>query len=366
MSSFQIDRRSISNFDWWLLFVALAINIIGVVNLASAAEGGAWKTQLIRFGVALILGALSLGIDYKSFEKMAPLIYGFCFILLVGVLFFGRTVNGATSWYDFKIMRLQPSELMKLALIIIIARVYHRDVEEKPWGIRQLAWPSALVIAPVIVVLLEPDAGTALIMLLVCSTMFVFAGVKKKILVFAFLVFIAFAASYPIWKKALPPHQQARINVWIYPNKDPNGAGYNVLQSKIAVGSGGMFGKGFKHGSVHMLRFLPEQQTDFVFSVWAEEWGFFWVLVALTLYCLLVVRGLQAAQQAKDKFGVMLAFGCSALIFWHAFINVGMVVGVTPVIGVPLAFMSYGGSNLLAFMLAAAIILNVRMRKYFF
>lgn len=366
MSVFQIDRRSIATFDVLFLLLVIVINVLGIINLSSASAGtDLWKVQTWWLLISLGVASVVLVIDYKRFELLASPIYFLSLALLIGVHFFGRTVSGATSWYDFGILpRLQPSELMKIGIILIIARVYHRDTQLQPWGVRELIWPLALIAAPVISIIIEPDMGTALILLLLSATMLFFAGIKRMPLVVA--VIIALLSIYPLWNWGLKPHQRDRVLTFIHPERDPLGAGYNALQSKIAVGSGGFLGKGYKQGPMNMLRFLPEQQTDFVFSVWAEEWGFWWVLAALALYLALIFRGIQSAQEAKDRFGVMIAVGCSALLFWHIFINIAMVSGLFPVIGIPLPFMSYGGSSLMTFMIAAALILNVRMRKYFF
>ena len=376
MSFIQIDRRSIANFDYWLVIFMTALAVVGIINLGSAAsETTLWKTQTWWFLIGLGAATLVLLVDYKRYEALAPLIYAGALLLLAGLHLlplmgleeYARKISGARSWYTvFERVHLQPSELMKVALIIVFARIYGRDTRQKPWGIRELAWPVILSAVPVAFILMEPDMGTALIVALLASTMALFAGIKRSILATAIVVLVLFAVSYPLWKTVLKPHQQDRIESFIHPEKDPRGAGYNVLQSKIAIGSGGLSGKGYKKGNVHMLRYLPEQQTDFVFSVWAEEWGFAWVSAAIILYGLIIFRGLSAAREAKDRFGVMLAVGVSALLFWHTFVNISMVVGIFPVIGVPLPFMSYGGSSLITFMIATAIIINVRMRKYFF
>jgi rod shape determining protein RodA len=367
MSFFQIDRRSISNFDFGLVFLVIVVNVIGIINLSSAAAGSSlWKTQLTWFGIGMGAMFFTLLIDYTRFERLAPFIYVATLILLVGVLFFGKKVGGARSWYDLGFGSLQPSEFMKISLILTISRIYHRDTHLKPWGIRDLVLPGILLGLPVLAILREPDMGTAMVVLFVCGTMFLFAGIRRAILVVVIIAMITGMVTFNIWKRVLEPHQISRIETFIHPEKDPLGAGYNALQSKIAIGSGGFTGKGFKNGNVHMLRFLPEQQTDFVFSVWAEEWGFLSVSFVLFLLFLIVFKGLRAGHVAKDRFGLMITVGCSALLFWHIFINISMVVGIFPVIGVPLPFMSYGGSNLLTFMIAIGLILNVRMRKYFF
>ncbi len=365
MPLIQIDRRSIANFDLLLLLLALGLNGIGILNLGSAAAGeGLWKAQLYRFFISLLPFVIVVAINYSNFEKLAPVIYLLSLLLLVGVLFFGRKVGGGQSWYDFGFLRLQPSEFVKIAVILMIARVYHRYRGSVPWGLRELMVPLLIIALPVISILQEPDMGTALLVVLFSGTMLLFIGIKRKIIVVA--VLLGLVSFYPAWHWVMRPHQKDRIRNFVYPERDAMGAGYHSLQSKIAIGSGGLFGKGYQHGTMHMLRFLPEQQTDFVFSVWAEEWGFVWVSLVLILYFLLIFRGLQAAGEAKDRFGLMLAVGGVSLLFWHTLINVAMVVGLFPVIGVPLPFMSYGGSNLLTFMVAVGLIINVRMRKYYF
>jgi rod shape determining protein RodA len=365
MSIFQIDRRSIANFDFGFLLLVLVINVMGIVNLSSAALGtGLWKTQTYWLLFGLTIAAAVLFIDYQRYEKMAGIIFAVGLVLLLGVHFFGHKAGGARSWYNFGLAHFQPSEVMKIAIILMLARYYHRDTRMQPWGLRDLLWPAAIVGLPALSILKEPDMGTFLTIALVAGTMILFAGVKRRIIAIgaAFMVL----SVYPAWHWALKPHQKERIMIFLQPNRNIKDEGYHAFQSKIAVGSGGMFGKGFKRGKMHMLRFLPAQQTDFVFGVWAEEWGVVGVLFALFLYALVIIKGVFSAQEAKDRFGLLVAIGATALLFWHIFINIAMVVGLVPIIGVPLPFMTYGGSNLLTFMIAVALILNVRMRKYFF
>ncbi len=367
MSFFQIDRRSISNFDLVLFGLVVILNVLGIINLGSAATSSElWKTQLIWFLLSLPVAAAVLFIDYKRYERLAPLVYVCALGLLLGIHFLGREVSGSKSWYDLGLARLQPSEFTKIALIMVIARIYQGQAPDKKGGFRQLLLPGLLIALPVASVIMEPDFGTALIMVLLSGTMLLFAGISRSVLIAGALLVMVFVLSYPLWRGHLKPHHRQRIEVFAHPEKDPLGAGYNALQSKIAIGSGGLLGKGYKQGNVHMLRFLPEQHTDFVFSVWAEEWGFFWVVGVILLYMTVIMKGLLVSREAKDRLGEMLAVGSSALLFWHICINISMVSGLFPVIGVPLPFMSYGGSNLFTFMIAVSLILNVRMRKYQF
>lgn len=365
MSIFQIDRRSIANFDGGLFVLFVLLNLIGLINLSSAAAGsGLWKVQLYWLLLGLVPFLATLVINYNVLEKWAVPLYVISLVLLLGVHVFGRKVSGAQSWYNFSFARFQPSELMKLSVILMLARLYQGHDRPQRWGLRELVGPAVVVGLPTLSIMMEPDMGTTLVLLLVSGTMILFIGVQRRLIIL--LALVAALSFYPAWRFGLRLHQKERILNFIYPERDPKGSGYNALQSKIAVGSGGTFGKGYKKGTQNMLRFLPVQQTDFVFSVWAEEWGFLWVFVGLGLYLLFIWEGIRIAREAKDRFGIMLAFGCSTLFFWHILINIAMVVGLFPVIGVPLPFMSYGGSNLLSFIVATGLLINVRMRKYFF
>ena len=362
----RIDRRLLENFDWRFLVLVLALAGIGILNLGSAAlESGLWKTQ--AFFLLLGLGAMTaaLVLDYRDFEGWSPFLYLGCLGLLVLVHFFGEEVRNSRSWFHYGFARLQPSELSKIGLILLLARFYHRDKTGRPSTLRELALPLALVGLPAASVALEPDMGTALIILLLGGTMLLFMGIERRTLLL--LAALGVLSVYPAWHYVLKPHQKARILTFVHPESDPLGVGYNLIQSKIAIGSGGAFGKGYLRGSQNQLRFLPEQHTDFALSVWAEEWGFFLgVLPVMLLYALLIGWALAIARSAKDRLGVMLAFGVAALFFWHVLINIAMIVGLFPVIGVPLPFLSYGGSHLLTDMIGVGLLLNVRMRRYFF
>ncbi len=369
--SFGIDRRSLENFDWTYLGAVMLVCAVGVFNLYSAGYGqNLWKLQL--YWLLLGLGCLFVMVvfNYRRMERLALLFYGGCILLLVAVLFFGEEIRGSKSWLDLSYFHIQPSELAKIAMVLVLARFWHREktstptLPPRPYTFREILMPLFLVALPAGLVMLEPDMGTALIIMLVGATMIIFMGVTRRVIL---ILAVLFAISlYPSWRYVLKPHQKERLATFIHPESDPLGVGYNLMQSKIAIGSGGWKGKGFTRGTQNMLRFLPEQQTDFAFSVWAEEWGFRGLVPILLLYMFIIIRGLGGGNLAKDRFGAMLALGSVSIIFWHTTINLAMISGMFPVIGVPLPFFSYGGSHLIMALMAVALILNVRMRRYFF
>ncbi len=369
--SFAIDRRSLENFDWSYLAAVLAIAGVGIFNLYSAGYGlTLWRLQLYWLALGLGFVVLILLFDYRMAERVAVPLYVASIGLLLLVLFFGEEIRGSRSWLDLRYFHFQPSELSKIALVLIIARFWHRDRTSAPgvlpraYSFREIILPLLLVGITAGCVMLEPDMGTGLIILLVGMSMILFMGVSRRALLL--LVLILAMSFYPSWHYLLRPHQKERLVTFVHPESDPLGVGYNLLQSKIAIGSGGWHGKGFARGTQNMLSFLPEQQTDFAFSVWAEEWGFRGLIPVFLLYLFIIIRGISTAALAKDRFGAMLALGAVAILFWHAVVNLAMTTGMFPVIGIPLPFFSYGGSHLVIVMIAVALILNVRMRRYVF
>jgi rod shape determining protein RodA len=366
-----IDRRLIQNFEWPIFVMGLGIALIGIVNLISASpERGtgfmpetAWR-QLVWMGLGLVLLFATLLLDYRTLERVAFPFYGFVITLLVVVLFVGRIVNGSQRWIDLGPMNLQPSELAKLALIVLFARMLTRRSATAPVGLLDLVLPSLLVALPAALVVKQPDLGTALVLCVVSASFLVVTRVRTSSIV---LIGAAGIASITIaWFFFLHDYQKERVFTFLNPERDPLGAAYHSIQAQIAVGAGGLFGKGFLHGSQSQLDFLPEEQTDFVFSVLGEEWGFIGAAVVLLLYLGILIRGLQIAHSSKDLFGAYLAVGIVSLFFWAGAINVGMVIGLLPVVGVPLPMLSYGGSALLTCMIALGLLMNVSMRRYIF
>jgi rod shape determining protein RodA len=365
-----IDRRLIQNFEWPIFVMGLAIALIGIVNLISASpERGAllpdtaWR-QLVWMGLGLVLLLTTLLLDYRTLERVAVPFYVGVIALLVAVLFIGRIVNGSQRWIDLGPMNLQPSELAKLALIVLFARILARRSASAPVGLLDLVAPALIVALPAALVVKQPDLGTALVLCVVSASFLAVTRVRVGSLV---LIATAGIAAVTIaWLFFLHDYQKERVFTFLNPERDPLGAAYHAIQSQIAVGSGGLFGKGFLHGSQSQLDFLPEEQTDFVFSVLSEEWGFVGTATVLLLYLGILIRGLMIAHSSKDLFGAYLAVGIVALFFWAGAINVGMVIGVLPVVGVPLPMLSYGGSALLTCMVALGLLMNVSMRRYIF
>jgi rod shape determining protein RodA len=365
-----IDRRLIQNFEWPIFVMGLAVALIGIVNLISASPersaflpDTAWR-QLVWMGLGLALLLATLLLDYRTLERIAVPFYGGVILLLVAVLFIGRIVNGSQRWIDLGPMNLQPSELSKLALIILFARLLARRSATSPIGLLDLVFPAVLVAIPAALIVKQPDLGTALVLCVVSASFL--AVTRVRIGSILLIVAGGVAAVTIAWLFFLHDYQKERVFTFMNPERDPLGAAYHAIQSQIAVGSGGLFGKGFLHGSQSQLDFLPEEQTDFVFSVLGEEWGFVGTATVLVLYLGILIRGLMIAHSSKDLFGAYLAVGIVSLFFWAGAINVGMVIGVLPVVGVPLPMLSYGGSALLTCMVALGLLMNVSMRRYIF
>ena len=250
---------------------------------------------------------------------------------------------------------------MKLGLIVLLARLFHHRTNPGGLRLRELALPAAVTMVPVLLILSQPDLGTAGVFLFVFASMLLLAGPSPGTLG---LLLLAGLGAVPILMSQLKPYQLKRITTFLNPELDPLGAGYHVIQSKIAIGSGGLTGRGYLHGTQNQLNFLPEQHTDFIFSVFAEEWGFVGAMILIGLYVLLLVRGLVVVNRAKERFGALLAFGVLANVFWQAAINLGMTTGLLPVVGITLPFFSYGGSSLVTLMVGLGLVINVNMRRH--
>lgn len=366
----QIDRRLISHFDWTLLLLALAFVAVGVATIYSAnfdlAAGHAGTLpvrQVTWFGLGLIAMFVALSFDYHYIDRLAYPFYGAMVLLLVLVMVVGHSGGGSQRWLDFGLFRLQPSEPAKLAVVLVMAKYFQSDEPSRGYYLRDL-WVPFLIVAPlVILTLIQPDLGTAIILGIVFISMILMSGLRFRS--FACLVG-AGLAFLPIGWHFLKVYQRNRILTFLDPDRDPLGAGYHVIQSQIAIGSGRVFGKGFLHGTQNRLDFLPAQHTDFIFAVFSEEWGFVGCAVLLLLYFAMIAYCLGLVQRAKDRFGALLVFGMVAIIFWHVVVNVAMVAGVMPVVGVPLPMVSYGGSALASMMFAVGVVMNVSMRRFIF
>ena len=365
-----IDRRLTQHFEWPLFGMALLLGVIGVVNLISAAPGSgagipptAWR-QLLWLGVGLLLLLACLVPDYRSLERLAIPAYVVCIAALIEVLFFGPIINGTQRWLPIFGLRVQPSEITKVAVFLVLARALQRHPSNRQIGLPDLLGPIALVALPAILVLRQPDLGNAMLIVLVAGSYLLLSPTPARLLTSLGVGALAVAAAG--WFFVLRDYQKERILTFLDPEQDPLGAAYHSIQSQIAVGSGGLFGRGFLQGPQSQLDFLPEQQTDFVFSVLGEEWGFLGACFVLALYLGIMIRGLMIAHASKDQYGAYLVFGVVALFFWPIAINVAMVLNLFPVVGISLPMLSYGGSSLLTCMIAVGLAMNVSMRRYVF
>jgi len=284
-------------------------------------------------------------------------------LLLFLVLFVGHSGGGSQRWIDLGFFRLQPSEPAKVAIVLVMAKYFQQDEPRGGYRLRDLWVPFGLVAPLIILTLVQPDLGTAIILGLVFISMVLMGGLRLKSF---FYLAGAGLALLPIGWQFLRPYQRQRVLTFIDPDRDPLGAGYHVIQSQIAIGSGQLFGKGYMRGTQNRLDFLPAQHTDFIFAVFSEEWGFAGCFVLLACYFALIVYGLRLVERAKDRFGALLVFGMLSIIFWHVVINVAMVAGLLPVVGVPLPLFSYGGSALATMMFGVGLMINVSMRRYVF
>jgi rod shape determining protein RodA len=325
---------------------------------------GLYKNQALWFGIGMGLTALILLLHYSIFSRLAYFIYFANLLLLAAVLFMGRSTLGAKRWLGIGAFRIQPSEFMKLSMVICLAKYFESDQTVGGYGIRDLLLPLLLVMLPCGLIMLQPDLGTALIILLTFISMMLFIRIQPKTLLA--IAIISAVAMPSIYKFGLKPYQRQRLVSFLNPGSDPKGSGYNSIQSMIAVGSGQLFGKGYKKGTQSQLNFLPEHHTDFIFSVFSEEHGFVGSILLLAAYMVFMLNGLSVAYQSHDKFGILLALGVMTIFFWHIFINMGMVMGLLPIVGVPLPFLSYGGSSLVTSILAVAILTNIANKKFMF
>ncbi len=367
----SIDRRSLQNFDWALLGMMGVLLCVGLLNLYSATHGGSseglpsgFRRQLIALGVAAVGFATALIVDYRRLERWAALLFVASLLLLASTLVLAPVTRGSRSWLIYGPLSLQPAELAKIGLVLVLARYFQQHPPSEIRRIRDLLAPTLLVAAPVGIILLQRDLGVAVLTLLIAATYLPFVRIPWQ--AWASLAVAGVLALAGAWRFALRDYQQERILDFLDPSRDPLASGYQAMQSKIAIGSGGLLGKGWLEGTQTQLRFLPTQHSDFVFSVLAEEWGFVGSVAVLTLYAAMLLWGLAIARNSKDSFGAMLALGLVGVLFWPAAINVAMVLGLAPVIGVPLPLLSYGGSALLSSLVALALLLNVSMRRYMF
>ena len=351
------------NVNWLLVALVTAIACVGFAMLYSAANGS-WQPwaerQLLRYAVAALLMLAVAVVDIRLWLRAAYTFYALTFLLLIAVQVRGAIGMGAQRWIDLGLIQLQPSEFMKIALIMALARYFNSLTPEEVGQPTKLIVPALLVLVPALLVLKQPDLGTAMMLALGGAAMFFLAGVRWW--KFA-LVLAGAGAAGPIAWRFLRDYQKNRIYTFLDPESDPLGAGYHSLQSKIAIGSGGTFGKGFLEGTQSHLNFLPERQTDFIFTMLAEEFGLAGGLGLLALYSLVFVYGYAIAFRSRSHFGKLLAFGITTNIFLYVFINTAMVIGLIPVVGVPLPLISYGGTSMLTVMFGFGLLMSVYVHR---
>ncbi|MFQ5989840.1 MAG: rod shape-determining protein RodA, partial [Candidatus Methylomirabilales bacterium] len=362
-----LDRRMLTNFDWVMAGTTLTVIAVGILTIWSGNLGSpsSYKQSLyIRQALWCIVGLFGLVaaafVNYRHLARFAYPIFGILLGLLLVVAVAGEVGLGAQRWIRVGFLTVQPSEFMKLGLIIFLAR-YFEDRKEQLGNLRLLVTPAIVALVPIFFVMRQPDLGTAALLGLLTLSFFVLVGLRLKHLL---LLGFTGAALTPLIWSWLKSYQQKRILAFFSPQYDPLGAGYHIMQSKIAVGSGELWGKGLKAASQSQLNFLPANHTDFIFAVLAEQWGFIGCLVILLLYYLLITRGLEIASEAKDLFGALMAFGIMAMVTLQLLVNGGMVLGIMPVVGVPFPLLSYGGSSLLVICIGVGLVINVRIRRF--
>jgi len=364
----MFDRRLLQYFDWGLLGLAILIGCLGLFVLYSAvaAETPApqkivFFKQLIWFSIAMVAMVASFSFNYKLLDRWGQAIYIVCILLLIWVLLFGKYVGGSRRWLILGPVSVQPSELVKIAIMVVLARYYSKDSNTRGFTLRELFKPAMLTLIPFVLIVKQPDLGTAGLLLLIAFSITIFVKIERRSLIF---LLVSCASVIPLVWFFLKEYQKRRILVFLDPDRDPLGAGYHIIQSKIAIGSGMISGKGFLKGTQNALSFLPEEHTDFIFSVLAEEWGFIGSVVVVILFLILIFWGLNIAQGCREPFGTIMAVGITSMFFWQVIINIAMTVGLMPVVGVPLPFISYGGSSVLTTAIGIGLLMNVSMRRF--
>ena len=356
-------RDRILSIDYILVVSILVLGIISVFAMYST-DGGEFKyhtnSHILRFCVFFALFFLVSLIQIRFWHDQSYLIYISFFILLLGVKYFGLTSSGSKRWLDLYFMNLQPSELMKVGLILFLAKYYHRVSIENMNTLRYLFAPIIALIAPILLVATQPDLGTSILIAAGGVVVAWLAGVRIKFFAYSSILFLALL---PVAISFLKPYQKSRILTFLNPERDPLGAGYQIIQSKIAIGSGGLFGKGFLNGSQSYLDYLPEKHTDFIFTLFSEEFGFFGSLSILALYALIISRIIKIGNITRSTFGKLYCYSFATAFFIYVVVNMMMVLGLLPIVGSPLPIMSYGGSSMMAIMFGLGIVMSCKIYK---
>ena len=371
----QGDRFSFRRgpmIDMPLLLGVVAILTLGLVNLYSATSvyiddasrarlADIYVTQIYWIVVGAMIAILVAAIDYRHYERVAPVMYAGGLASLALVFVVGKDIRGSSRWIQLGSFAFQPSEFMKIFLILMVAKVIHNDARTEPRTLIDLAPAAALIAVPVGLVMAQPDLGTSLIYLLTAISMLAMMRVRRWSVLT--LVGAGGVSTVVFWMFLMHDYQKHRITSFLNPEADKTGTGWHALQSQTAIGNGQLTGEGFMQGTQNQFGFLPEQYSDFPFAVFSEDWGFFGTVVLISLYAFICVWAIHIASQAKDRFGAALAVGVGAMLFWHAVFNMGMAMGVLPVVGITLPLFSYGGSSVLTMLMGLGLLMNVSMRR---
>ncbi|EKD49437.1 MAG: Rod shape-determining protein RodA [uncultured bacterium] len=361
-----MNIRFLKKFDWLMLISVVLLLFLGVLMIFSATLGetgvdrGNTYRQVVYIAIGLGFMFFLSFFDYRVFKNYSGVIYILMLAALVGVLIFGAVIRGTRGWFDLGVINIQPAEFAKFVCIIVLAK-YFSKYKDEMYYFKHVLISGFYVLVPVVLILLEPDLGSALILVLIWLGMIFMSGIRYWHIgaILGGLALFSLAA----WRFFLKDYQKERFQVFVDPSSDPLGRGYNVTQAKIAIGSGGIYGKGLGHGSQSQLKFLPEQHTDFVFAVLAEELGFVGCLFLFVAFGFLFYRIVRIAQLARDNFGMMLCVGVAVLILSQLFVNIGMNIGIVPVAGIPLPFLSFGGSSIVTILLCIGLVQNVAIRR---
>ena len=361
-----MKKKIIHNIEWGILVCTILLIAIGLIALYSSTQNSDYeelKKQIMWLIISIPVMIVVILVNYEFIAKISPVIYGLSLLLLIGVLF-TEPINGATSWFSIGPFTLQPSEFAKIAIVLFLAYVIvklqkkHKDDINKIW---KLALSILVVAVPVLLIIKQPDYGTALAFLFALVFMLYAAGIGKRYIITAILLIVILVPVACFF--ILPEHAKTRIDVYLNPNLDPRGAGYNIIQSKLAIGAGQAFGMGILKGNQTQLGYLYPKTTDFIFAVIGEEMGFVVAGTVILLYIVLIIKAIKIAKTAKDDLGSYIAIGIAGIFFFHMIENIGMTMGLLPITGIPLPFVSYGGSSLLTNLILIAILLNISGRR---
>jgi rod shape determining protein RodA len=372
MSRDRVSFRAGPAVDMPLVVVAVVIVTLGLVNLYSATSvyvdslqrarlADVYVSQIYWVVVGGLMAIVAAAVDYRHFERLGTFLYLGGMLSLGLVFILGSDIRGSSRWIEMGRFAFQPSEFMKIVLILMIARFVHNDTRTEPRTLMHLFPAIAMATLPVVAVMAQPDLGTSIIYMLITASILSMNKLERKSLV---SVVVGVAVLIPIaWHYVLRDYQKARVTSFLNPEADKTGTGWHALQSQTAIGNGQLFGEGFTQGTQNQFGFLPDQFSDFPFAVFSEDWGFVGAVSLIALYAFLAIWSIHVASEAKDRFGAALAIGVGSMIFWHAVLNIGMAVGVVPVVGITLPLFSYGGSSTVTTLIGIGLLMNVSMRR---